>query len=118
MRSLAGFKAVYLYSGAVDFRKQAHALALVVQHGMSRSPLEEGSLFVFVSRDRRKIRLLYWDKSGFALWWKGLERERFIAPEPSGDTVELGQRQLDLLLAGFDAFRINGHKEIVYERYS
>ncbi len=118
MKSLETFENIYLYSGSVDFRKQAHALALVVQHVMNRSPLEDGTLFAFMSRDRKKIRLLYWDKTGFALWWKGLDRERFIIPKSSGDTITISQKELDLLLSGLDIFRAKGHKEIVYERYS
>lgn len=118
MRSLNTFAKIYLYSGVVDFRKQAHALALVVQHVMNRSPIEEGSLFVFVARDKRKIRILYWDKTGFALWWKGLDKERFIVPKPRGYTIELGDRELELILDGYDVFRVKPHEKISYERYS
>jgi len=118
VRSLNTFAKIYLYSGVVDFRKQAHALALVVQHVMNRSPIEEGSLFVFVARDKRKIRILYWDKTGFALWWKGLDKERFIVPKPRGDTIELGDRELELILDGYDVFRVKPHEKISYERYS
>ena len=118
MRSLNTFTHIFLYSGVVDFRKQAHALALVVQHVLGKSPLQEGALYVFVARDKKKLRLLYWDNTGFALWWKGLERDRFTLPKPTGNTLKLSDKQLELLLGGYDVFRVKPHNKIVYERYS
>ena len=118
MRSLEGFPNIYLYSGVVDFRKQARGLAIIVEQVMKHSPLSEGSLFAFISRDKRKIRLLYWDQTGFALWWKELERDRFVLPKPRGDTLTLSNRDLELLLGGYDVFRMKPHEKVIYDRYS
>lgn len=118
MKGLELFPNIFLYAGVVDFRKQAQALALVVQHTMGRSPIEAETLFVFVARDKRKLRLLYWDTTGFALWSKILESDRFFVPKPIGNTITLRHQELSLLLKGYDVFRMKPHKEISYERYS
>ncbi len=118
MRSIANFPKIFCYTGIVDFRKQAQSLAALVQHLLCKSPIDEDALYVFVSRDKRKIRILYWDKTGFALWWKGLEKDRFILPRPRNGTVQLSSQQLELLLSGYDVFRAKPHEKIQYERYS
>jgi transposase len=61
-------------------RNGIDGLSYLVEPLLQQQPLS-GHLFVFVGRDRRKIKILYWDRTGFALWQKRLERSRFPAPE-------------------------------------
>ncbi len=117
MKSISCFPKIFLYTGIIDFRKQAQSLAVLVQHALGKSPVDEDAMYVFISRDKRKIRLLYWDQTGFALWWKGLEKDRFILPKARNGTVELSPNQLELLLSGYDIFRVKPHEKIQYERY-
>ena len=67
--------AVYLHRDPVDFRKSINGLSVIVESEMAHSPLS-GALFVFCNGRRDKLKCLYWDRSGFALWYKRLEQER------------------------------------------
>ena len=70
---------IYLHRDPVDFRKSINGLMTIVEQNMLLSPFT-GALFVFCNKSRNKLKLLYWDKTGFALcdhhgWWK-LEQRR------------------------------------------
>lgn len=79
---------VYLSCGHVDMRKSINGLAAVVQGAFELDPFQ-GALFVFCNKDRNKIKVLFWDKDGFALYYKRRERGR-SAGHPL--TVIKGQR--------------------------
>jgi transposase len=79
---------VYLCLDPVDFRKQINGLAALVQDELSHDPFSE-ALFVFTNRRRDRVKILYWEASGFVLWMKRLERERFHWPRGEGETVTL-----------------------------
>ena len=70
-------------------RKSIDALSVLVGPLFERDPLS-GHLFVFISKHRTKVKILYWDRHGFALWYKRLERGRFPRPD------ELALRGLSL----------------------
>lgn len=71
--------AVYVAEGAIDMRKSIDGLATLVQASVPASPLS-GALFVFFNRGRDKVKLLWWDRHGFWLAYKRLERGRFRLP--------------------------------------
>jgi len=75
MRSISTFKYVYVCKEPVDGRKQINTLAVLVETDLGRSPLD-GSLFVFINRRRDTLRMLYYDRTGFALWCKRLGSAR------------------------------------------
>ena len=103
---------VYLHRAPVDGRKQINGLSLLVQEAMGRSAFEP-ALFVFTSRQRRQLRILYWAHNGFCLWQKRLEEARFPWPEADADeVVTLTEQQLDWLLRGIDFFRLKQHKPL------
>jgi transposase len=71
-----------------------------------------GALFVFCDKVKNKLKILYWDKTGFALWQKRLEKQKFKWPSNINDTeFSLTAEQLDWLLCGYDAL---GHQELHY----
>ena len=72
--------AVYLCLQPVDFRKGLRGLAVLVESQLQRDPFVEG-LFVFCNRSRTSVKLLYWERNGFCLWQKRLERDRFCCPQ-------------------------------------
>ena len=73
---------VWLCVEPVDFRKQSTGLATLVQDRLSMDPFSS-QLFAFTNRRRTQCRILYWERCGFVLWHKRLERARFAWPRPS-----------------------------------
>ena len=89
---------ILAYNEPVDMRKSFHGLVAVVQSVLQEDPLS-GSLFVFFNRRGNYMKLLTWDRTGFCLFAKRLERGRFRLP--SGETTqELSEDALRLILDG------------------
>lgn len=110
MRCFIEPSAVYLYRPSVDFRKSINGLALIVEQELELDPFNT-SLYLFSNRARDKIKILYWDKTGFALWYKRLEKARFKWPARCNDVFEVSEQQLHWLLMGYD---IEGHQAIYF----
>ena len=103
---------IYLHREPVDFRQSINGLMVIVEQNMQLSPFT-GALFVFCNKARNKLKILYWDKTGFALWYKRLEKERFKWPMPlTHSTIELNENQLHQFLAGYDVI---GHQTLIYQ---
>ncbi len=103
---------VYLHRAPVDFRKAINGLSLIVESDMLL-PVFSDALFVFCNKKRDKLKLLYWDKTGFALWYKRLEKEKFKWPRKHNEkTIELTEEQLHWLLEGID---ITKHTPLNYQ---
>ncbi len=105
---------VYICVEPVDFRKQINGLAALVQDELELDPFSE-QLFVFCNRRRDRVRILYWERSGFVLWMKRLERERFHWPRAEDPTVTLSGQELNWLLDGFDLSRWRPHRRLDYQ---
>ena len=74
MKMFVNIPDVFLYRDAVDFRKSINGLAAIVEQQMQCAPLD-GSVYVFCNKNHDKLKVLYWDNTGFALcdhhgWWK------------------------------------------------
>jgi transposase len=103
---------VFLYRDFVDFRKSINGLAAIVEQPMQISALN-GSVYVFCNKGRDKLNVLYWDKTGFALWYKRLEKDTFKWPRKlKQQSLNLTQQQLHWLFDGLDVL---GHQAINYE---
>jgi transposase len=110
--------AIYLHRQPVDFRKAINGLSTIVQDSMGLSPFER-ALFVFCNRQRSRLKVLYWDNTGFALWHKRLEKERFKWPSSMQDTVvQLSHQQWLWLLNGIDFTKIKPHQALFYRAVS
>ena len=72
-------KCIYLHRDAVDFRKSIDGLVAIVEGELERDAYT-GALFLFFNKAKDKLKLVYWDKTGFALWYKrlGATRSRFV----------------------------------------
>lgn len=103
MLSLPPSVRVFLAVQPVDMRKSFDALALLVEHTLGHDPLS-GHLFVFVGKRGHVVRILFWDRSGYAMFSKRLEKGRFKLPlsAPDGQSVQLEAADLVLLLEGID----------------
>jgi len=104
MKALTPETVVYLACGVTDMRAGFERLASMVQEQLNRSVLS-GGLYVFVSRCRKRIKLLYWDRDGYALWYKRLEAGAFRIEKKEGSEIITG---IDLveILSGVDLSRI------------
>lgn len=114
MKSPRDFQGIYLCTKHVDFRKAIDGLSAIVQAELQQN-LFGINLFVFIARSRDRIKCLYWDKTGFAMWIKRLEEDKFCWPQSfSGPTLELTSEQLEWLLDGIDIFKLHKHKALYY----
>ena len=104
---------VYLAIGATDMRKAINTLSALVAGRYSLDPFS-GHLFAFCNRGRNIVKLLLWDRNGFWLLQKRLEKQRFRWPASADDVTELSQRELRWLLDGLDITNLQGHKQLNY----
>ena len=112
----SGKMPVYLHRLPVDFRKAINGLALIVQEAMRLDPYSE-ALFVFINKSRDRIKLLYWERNGFCLWHKRLEKNKFAWPlKQNTSQVKLSVEELNWLLDGFDIWRMPPHQRLFYDR--
>jgi len=103
---------IYLYRQFVDFRKSINGLSAIVEAEL-KHPAMSGALFIFCNKAKDKLKILYWDTTGFALWYKRLEVDRFKWPKQlQKDCIELSEQQLSWLLEGYD---IVGHQAVNYQ---
>jgi len=114
MKMFIDVNSVYLHRDSVDFRKSINGLSVIVEQSMNLT-LYDSSLFVFCNKQRDKLKILYWDNSGFCLWYKRLEKEKFKWPrKDSRIVVSLSEEQLHWLLRGFDIHQLQSHKKLHY----
>ena len=115
MKMFVDIQKIYLYREPVDFRKAINGLALIVEQDMALSAFEAG-IFVFCNKGRDKIKVLYWDKTGFCLWYKRLEKDTFKWPRRHPDEVlHLTEGQWHSLLSGFPVI---GHQPLDFTSLS
>jgi transposase len=111
----AGEVAVYVCREAVDFRKSIDGLSALVTHTLGKDPFA-AQLYVFANRRRDKVKILYWERCGFVVWYKRLEEARFPWPRSGTEPgIELTGRELNWLLDGIDVFALAPHAELSYE---
>ncbi len=98
---------ILIGSTPIDMRKSIDGLLAVVQQELQEDAYS-GHLFVFVSRRCDRVKILAWDKGGFVLVYKRLERGQFKLPhmDPSSMAVEIDATQLAVLLDGIDFGRV------------
>ncbi len=105
---------VLLCREPVDFRKAINGLSILVEQELALDPFAP-RIFAFTNRKRDRVKLLYWDRTGFALWLKRLEKARFPWPGPDEATLTVTGRELNWLLDGIDWFRLKPHKVLSYD---
>lgn len=114
---------VYLCLDQVDFRKSIDGLSALVEQSLGLNPFAP-ALYVFMNRARTKVKVLYWHRNGFCLWYKRLEAERFAWPKFNASkgadaqrndaVVSISMQQFEWLLEGFDVWKIKPHKTLEF----
>jgi transposase len=90
---------VWLATTPVDMRKSFDSLAEVVRNFLAHDPLS-GHLFVFRNRGGHRVKILWWDRDGLAIYYKRLEQGEFQFPRANTPAVEVTRDQLSRLLSG------------------
>lgn len=116
---LNGFsRPIYVATRPVDMRKSFDGLSAIVKNHFQHDPLC-GHLFVFINRSADRIKILSWDKDGYALWYKRLEAGRFRIPVAllgEGRQVALvSPAQLAMILEGIEPVIVKKRKRFTLE---
>lgn len=101
---------MYVYREWCDMRRSFDGLAGLAQHAMNQDSLS-GHLFVFMNRSKNALKVLYWDRSGYALWYKRLEKGRYQMP----GKVELSGAELVCILEGIDIEKTPRKRHFSYD---
>jgi transposase len=104
---------VFLAPGSTDMRKAINSLSILVESTLRLDPFS-GHFFVFCNGDRTILKILYWDRNGFCLWQKRLEKHRFKWPRNSDEVMEIGTRELSFILEGLDIGSVHPHVSLKY----
>ena len=120
MMSLSLPGRVFLCTLPTDMRKSFDSLVGLVEQELGQDPLS-GDLFVFRSRRGDRLKLLYWDSDGLAIWYKRLEEGTFVFPLPDAERIKVGANglairpaELAMLLDGMDLQNVKRRKR--YQR--
>jgi transposase len=110
---------VFLCTSPTDMRKGFDTLAALVRDGLGYDPLS-GHLFLFIGRRRDRLKILYWDRDGFALWYKRLEQGTFRMPAsgPEASSIQLKASELAMLLEGIDLRSIKRRRRFARPVYT
>lgn len=95
---------IYLCRHATDMRRSFDGLAMMV-HGIIRQDPLSGHVFVFRNKRGNMLKLLYWDRDGYAIWYKRLEKGVFRWPAVAADDAVIDQRALSMMLEGIEPVR-------------
>lgn len=102
---------IFIKPGYVDFRKQINGLSVLVETQMKKD-IFSASLFIFSSHNKKSLKIIYWDKNGFCMWQKRLEKDKFPWPDTEEEAMELTFEKFKMLMSGIDFF--HAHKELKY----
>lgn len=95
---------IWLYPVPIDFRKQIDGIVLLIADHLQLNPTS-GQLFLFRNRTANKIKILWWDRNGFWLCYKRLEKGKLKFPAIIDKALELTRDQLSWLLSGLDCMK-------------
>jgi transposase len=114
---LTGNLKIWLYSSATDMRKSIDGLSIIVSEQLNQNPCGP-DVFVFYNTAKNKLKILYYDKNGFCLWYKRLEQGRFLLPKLLSDSsYVLTIEQLRWLLDGLKIDSLRGNPELCFDTY-
>jgi transposase len=106
---------IYIRPGYTDLRKAANGLTALIQEQMKGDPFS-GSVYIFCNKERKLLKAIWWDKTGFWLSQKRLEKDKFPWAENEAEAGELSADELRMLLAGIDFFK--AHRPLFYKKVS
>ena len=102
---------IYVRSGATDLRKGVGGLLAVIENEMKLDALTD-SVFLFCNKSHKLLKFIFWDKTGFWLAQKRLERNTWPWPDNSEEARQITPEQIEMLLCGIDFW--HAHEEIKF----
>ena len=118
MKDIKSFSSVFIHREPVDMRRGINGLSEIVQTAMM-GDLMGRNLFVFSGKRKHSIKVLYFDRSGFCLWQKLLEKDRFSWPKKLTESVvHLSPEQFAWLIEGFDVWKMKPFDDLCFEKVS
>lgn len=99
----------YFYNQPVDMRKSFNGLQLLIMNIVSAKELP-GKMYIFLNKRKDKVKALYWDNDGFAIWYKKLQKGIFRFPDSNQNYIELSAEILHQIFLGFDLKFLKKHK--------
>ncbi len=103
MLAIPGNARIFFFQKPVDMRKGLETLSVLVEENC-KGELMSGAYFVFVNRIKDKMKVLYWDNDGFAIWWKRLEKGSFRLLGFDKDLID--RKEFFMLLEGITPRKI------------
>ncbi len=103
MLAVASNARIFFYQQALDMRKGLEGMSSIVEE-LFQCELTSGAYFVFVNKSKDKMKVLYWDNDGFAIWWKRLEKGSFRLL--GIDKAVIDRREFFMLLEGITPHRL------------
>jgi transposase len=112
---------IYIRPGKTDLRKAVNGLSVMIEKQMSNGTqvsgeVFSGNMYLFCNRERKLLKAVWWDRNGFWLSQKRLEKDKYPWPETSEAVREISAEELSMLLRGIDFFA--AHKSLYYKNVS
>lgn len=104
MLNIPSSEKIYIFKTATDMRISFDRLAALVSESISINATS-GGIYVFFNKSRDKVKILYWDKDGYALWYKRLEVGKFKIPIDESYEILLS-KEMELILNGMELTRV------------
>lgn len=103
MLAISSSARIFFFQKPIDMRKGLEKLSVLVEESC-KGELFSGAYFVFVNRARDRMKVLYWDNDGFAIWWKRLEKGSFRLL--GIDRALIDRKEFFMLLEGITPYKI------------
>lgn len=100
MIGISGDSKIYIFTAPTDMRKSFHGLSKVV-YDFDCTP-HSGAYYVFLNKPKNKVKILYWDGDGFAMWYKALQEGQFSFKLESSGKISVTRRELTMILEGVE----------------
>jgi len=96
-------------------RKSFNGLSVLVTNELGEDPLS-GHFYIFRNKTKNKLKILYWDRSGYAIWYKQLQEGKFHFPSCLESSIEINTSSLSMILEGVDLTSIKYQKRFKLAR--
>jgi transposase len=117
MLTIESHQTIYIYTQPIDMRKSINGITLILSEEFEQNP-QSGDLYLFVNKGRDKVKCLIWDKNGFVLYYKRMEKGRFNdSKHLQGDKIVVTEKQLRALLMGLDFHLLSSFPAEIYDNY-